>query len=121
MKSFKEKMEDKDSVLPDDIFSKKDELFYTLYEASNLLNELSDLGFFDKNLTSEERMIVKQAGRHIPNSESQFRSYKTQRLIYTLLKTLEDFGVVKVIEKEDKNNPDEEAKIIFNNYKNKKK
>lgn len=106
-----------------DFLESNPELFYCIHEASVMLNNLADSGFFNNGINSEigalEAHIIEELGKIFKKSDldREIRNYKSHRLIYSIIKSLEQSGLISINKPQQSRNFRKEAQDIYNNYK----
>jgi len=113
---------DEDTYLFESLLESNPDLFYELHNSATIVNNLSDENFFSKEFSEDEERISKELlGKEFNKSDSEreFRIYKTQRLIHSILREFEGRGLIQINKKTPIKNIDfkKEAENIFNNYK----
>ena len=97
-------------------------------ESAAMLLDMIDTNYFSKDVmtTNPEMVNIIKTLFKDRNPEMEIRLYKTQHLLYAMLKTFEDLGIITIV-KEDiiKKSPEEiikeKARIIWADFKRKHK
>lgn len=123
---FKKVIEAHEKNISEDIVDANPELFFVVHETSVVLNDLIDNGVFTKDLNPKENELLEKLKETFGNNEElakEVRTYKSQRLIYAILLTFEELGLISIHKKiiEKTLDPRKEAEKIYTSYEKKHK